>query len=368
MMIKSASAVAPELVPLHSNRDCRAYLLFDPDSREAALIDPRFDLTRDYRAEIEKRGLKLRYVIDTHTHADHLSGSDRFRNLTGCKVVMFEKTSSKVPDLRVEDGRQIRLGDRGLTFLHTPGHTPDSMSIFDGRRVFTGDALFIGSAARTDFMGGNSAQLYDSFRKLEALGDAIEVWPAHDYNYKESSTIGCEKQTNKAFMQPSRDDLVALLALKGELPANMEEILSFNVRAGIAEPQIVTPREVSRLGTPGTDFTLLDSRYIDEWQAGHIPLAVHLPLPEVKSRWTEIVALPHPVVSVCRSGVRATYVMMTARAQGDKNWYLLEGGMQAWHSAKLPMVSERGGEPAVISSKFSTGGSCAAGGATCAAS
>jgi rhodanese-related sulfurtransferase len=255
-----------------------------------------------------------------------------------------------------------------LTFIHTPGHTPDSMSVFDGKRVFTGDALFIGGAARTDFMGGSSAQLFDSFRKLEALGDNVEVWPAHDYNNKESSTIGRERQTNNAFMQPTKDALVKLLAMKGPLPANMEEILSFNTRAGMPEAEIVTPKDVARFGTPGKDFTLLDSRYIDEWQAGRIGNAVHVPLPEVKDRWAEIAKLPHPIVSVCRSGVRATYVMMTARAQGDKGWYLLEGGMQAWKKAGLPMVSDAGAEPAVISSKFSVGGSCAAGSGTCAAS
>lgn len=359
--------VSPELVPLHSNRDCRAYLLIDRDSREAALIDPRFDLTRDYMAEVGARGAKLKFVIDTHTHADHLSGGDRFRNLTGCKVVMSSRTQSKVPNFKVEDGQELSVGDFKLRFMHTPGHTPDSMSIFDGRRVFTGDTLFIGGAARTDFMGGSSAQLYDSFRKLEALGEAIEVWPGHDYNNRESSTIGRERQTNKAFMQPDRDALVKLLAMKGELPANMSEILNFNTQAGITEPEIVTPADVARFGTPGRDFTLLDSRYIDEWQAGRIADAVHVPLPEIHDRWSEIAKLPHPVISVCRSGVRATYVMMAARQNRDSGWFLLEGGMQAWKKAGLPMVSDTGVKPEVISSKFAAGGSCAAGGGTCAA-
>lgn len=366
-MNAKATAALPVLAPLHQDRDCRAYLLFDEAGHEAALVDPRFDLTRDYHAEVERLGLKLKYVIDTHTHADHLSGGDRFRNLSGCKVVMSSRTASKVPDTRVEDGQTLKLGDSQLRFIHSPGHTPDSMSIFDGKRVLTGDTLFIGGAARTDFMGGSSAQLYDSFRKLEALGDAIEVWPGHDYNGKQSSTIGRERQTNKAFMQPTKDALVKMLAMKGELPANMDEILSFNTRAGMKEAEIITPKEVARLGAPGKDFTLLDSRYIDEWQAGRIAAAVHVPLPDIKDRWAEIEKLPHPIVSVCRSGVRATYVMMTARDKRDKGWYLLEGGMAAWKKAGLPMTSDTGAEPKVISSKFATGGSCAAGGTTCAA-
>lgn len=367
MTTKTALA-APALVPLHSDRDCRAYLLIDEASKQAALVDPRFDLTRDYEAVLKQRGVALKFVIDTHTHADHLSGGDRFRNLCGAKVIMSAATKSRVPDLKVKDGETIQLGGATLRFIHTPGHTPDSMTIFDGKRVLTGDTLFIGGAARTDFMGGSSEQLFDSFRKIEALGDDVEVWPGHDYNGKESSTIGREHKTNKAFMQPTKADLVALLAMKGELPANMAEILSFNSERGLTEPEIIAPRDVAKLGKPGVDFTLLDSRYIDEWQAGRIAEAVHVPLPEIKDRWPEIAKLKHPIVSVCRSGVRATYVMMTARHAGDKGWYLLEGGMQGWKKAGLPMVCDGKGEPAVITSKFSTGGSCAAGGGgACAA-
>ncbi len=367
-MTTKTTQTAPALVSLHPDRDCRAYLLFDEASREAVLIDPRFDLTRDYEAAIKQRGLSLKYVIDTHTHADHLSAGDRFRNLTGCKVVMSSATKSRVPDLKVKDGDTLPLGAFSLRCIHTPGHTPDSMSIFDGQRVFTGDTLFIGGAARTDFMGGSSEQLFDSFRKLKALGEATQVWPGHDYNGKESSTIAREASTNKAFMQPTKADLVAQLALKGELPANMAEILSFNSERGLPEADIIAPQDVAKLGKPGVDFTLLDSRYIDEWQAGRIAGAVHVPLPEIKDRWPEIAAMKHPIVSVCRSGVRATYVMMTARHAGDKGWYLLEGGMSAWKKAGLPMTSDTG-KPAVITSKFATGGSCAAGGGgSCAAS
>jgi rhodanese-related sulfurtransferase len=239
------------------------------------------------------------------------------------------------------------------------------MCVFDGTRVFTGDTLFIGGAARTDFMGGSASQLYDSFRKLEALGPQVEVWPGHDYAGKSHSTIGAELKSNAHF-KADRDSLLKMHKIKGELPANMAEILSFNSEAGLPEDKIIRPADVAKYGKPGRDFTLLDSRYIDEFEAGRIDGAVLIPLPEVHDRWAEIEKLPHPIVSVCRSGVRATMVMMTARHARDDAWVLLEGGMQAWQKAGLPMIADKG-VPDVITSKFATGGSCAAGGGTCSA-
>jgi glyoxylase-like metal-dependent hydrolase (beta-lactamase superfamily II) len=315
--------------------------------------------------ELKEAGLTLKYAIDTHTHADHLSGCDRLRNLTGCKVVMSSATKSKVADTRIADGQTLPLGDVELRFMHTPGHTPDSMCIFDGGRVFTGDTLFIGSAARTDFMGGSSAQLFDSFRKIEALGDSVEVWPGHDYNNREHSTIGEQRSSNPAFAEPTKEALVKRLAMKGDLPANMAETLAFNVEAGLPESKIIRPQDVAKLGTPGKDFTLLDCRYAPEWAAGRAPDTVEIEMPEIRDRMDEIKAMPHPIVSVCRSGVRATIIMMTARQAGDEDWLLLEGGMLAWQKAGLPMLSDNG-EPEVINSPVG-GGSCAAGGGTCAA-
>jgi glyoxylase-like metal-dependent hydrolase (beta-lactamase superfamily II) len=354
-----------EMKVVDYGRDCKTYLLWDQASRQAAIIDPRFDHTSRYMAEIKQLGLKLKYSIDTHTHADHHSGGDRLRNLTGCAVVMSDASKSKIPDYKAADGETLQIGGHELRLIHTPGHTPDCMCIFDGSRVFTGDTLFIGSAARTDFMGGSPAKLYDSFRKIEVLGPAVEVWPGHDYNGKQSSTIGAELKSNPHF-KDSRDALIKRHKIKGELPANMAEILSFNSEAGLPEDKIIRPRDVAKYGKPGKDFTLLDSRFIDEFEAGRIAGAVLIPLPEIHDRWAEIEKLPHPIVSVCRSGVRATTAMMTARHARDEGWLLLEGGMQAWQKDGLPMIADKG-KPDVITSKFATGGSCAAGGPTCSA-
>ena len=352
---------------LHPERDCKAYLLADPASGEAAIVDPRFDYTRRYLGELETRGLTLKYAIDTHTHADHLSGADRLRNITGCKVAMGDKTGSKVADLKLADGEKLALGQLELTALHTPGHTPDSICIVAPGRVMTGDTLFIGTAARTDFMGGSSAQLFDSFRRIEALGLETEVWPGHDYNGKQSSTIAAEAGSNPPFMDKTRDELVARLAMKGPLPANMAEMLAFNSEAGTPEDKIIHPKDVARLGVPGRDYTCLDVRYDDEFAAGRIEGAKQIVLTELKERLGELEGLPRPILSVCKAGVRATVAMMMARRAGMSDWLLLEGGMEEWSAGGLPMVADDGVEPAVIVSKLAVGGSCAAGGGSCAA-
>lgn len=349
-------------VDLQPDLPCKAYLLFDQETRRAAIVDPRFDRVPEYLKALKTRGLELAYCIDTHTHADHLSGADRFRNLTGCKIVMSEATKSRIPDLKVADGQTLSLGSLELRLIHTPGHTPDCLSVHAGNRLFTGDSLFIGGSARCDFMGGSPLAQFDSFRKIEALGEQTEIWPGHDYNGRHQSTVGEELRTNEAFSERDRDRLVRKLSIKAALPENMAEMLSFNTEAGLSEERILRPEDCKKLGAPGVDLTFLDLRFDDELAAGRIdaPLT-RIPLPELKERWDDLKGLPRPVVSVCRSGVRATLAMMAARHAGDEDWYLLEGGMLAWQAAGLPLSCDTDLAPEVIVSALSDGGTCAAG-------
>ncbi|MHC4842107.1 MAG: rhodanese-like domain-containing protein [Planctomycetota bacterium] len=208
-------------------------------------------------------------------------------------------------------------------------------------------------------MGGNSSQLFDSFEKLKALGDDIEVWPGHDYNKHEHSTIAAEVANNKYF-KASKDELVEMMDKKLELPANMAEILSFNSEGGLPEDKIITPADVEKLGEPGKDYTFLDMRFVEELKAGKWDKATIKCKTKIKDDFDEIREMPHPIVSVCRSGVRATLAMMTARHASDDGWLLLEGGMLAWQRDGKPMVCEGDGEPDVIPSPHG-GGGCAVG-------
>ncbi len=357
-----------DIINLHPDKQCRAYLIADRARGEAALLDPRFDVAPQYLERLKTEGLRLRYAIDTHTHADHLSGSDRLRNLTGCRVVMSSHTKSHVPDLKLADDATLELGASGLRLLHTPGHTPDSMCLVADNTVLTGDTLFIGGSARTDFMGGSPSALFDSFRRLEALGRDMRVLPGHDYNNKTATTIGQELLHNPAFAERDKQTLVARLSVKGDLPLNMREILAFNVDAGIAERAIISAKDHALEGDAASRFTIVDVRTDFERDAAFIPGSIHIPLPDFAARLGELKDKRRPLLMVCKSGVRATLAFMAARLGGEREILLLEGGMDAWAAAGRPMSAGHGRAPEVVSMP-QTGPSqaCAAGGGGCAA-
>ncbi|MCC6572794.1 MAG: MBL fold metallo-hydrolase [Planctomycetes bacterium] len=355
-----------EIVNLHPDRQCRAYMIVDRARGEAALLDPRFDVVSAYMERLKREGLRLKLAIDSHTHADHLSGSDRLRNLTGCRIVMSSETRSHVPDHKIGDDQSMPLGGGELRFLHTPGHTPDSMCVLTDHTLLTGDTLFIGGSARTDFMGGSAASLFDSFRRIEALGPDVAILPGHDYNGCVSSTVAQELRANSAFAERDKDALVRRLSIKGELPLNMREMLAFNVDAGIREKSIVSPRDSILAGDVSEHFTVVDVRTDPEWSSAHIPGAVHIPLHEIETRIGELKGRRRPLLLTCKSGVRATLAFMAARLAGERDMLLLEGGMDGWAAAGRPMVADDGRKPVVIPMvQAGPSQACAAGG--CAA-
>lgn len=173
------------------------YLLWDEESKEAAIIDSvkeRFERDRDY---INALGLKLKYALETHVHADHITGSGLLRNEFGCKTAVHKDGGASCADIQMSDGDLFTLGKQQITALHTPGHTNGDVSFTIDGAVFSGDALLIRACGRTDFQQGDSATLYHSItQKLLTLGDDTVVYPGHDYAGFTSSTIGEEKALN----------------------------------------------------------------------------------------------------------------------------------------------------------------------------
>ncbi len=172
-----------------------SYVLADETSREAAIVDP--SLNQDVLMKsIKDQKLKLNYIIDTHGHVDHTAGNDDLKHASGARIVAH-KISDVRKDVSVEDGDILKLGKIIIKVIHTPGHTPDSISLLVDGKVLTGDTLFIGECGRTDLLGGNPTDMYHSlFDKLGKLEDTIEVYPGHDYGPKPNSTIGEQKRTN----------------------------------------------------------------------------------------------------------------------------------------------------------------------------
>ena len=173
------------------------YLLADPSTREAVIIDPvRETFDRDLEL-IEQMQLKLRFVFETHIHADHVTGAAQLRAHTGAKIAVSRAANAQGADLELTDGQEIKCGDFYLRVISTPGHTDSCMSYLCGDKVFTGDALLIRGTGRTDFQQGSSDRLYDSVtKKLFSLPPETKVYPAHDYHGLPFSTIALEKEFN----------------------------------------------------------------------------------------------------------------------------------------------------------------------------
>ena len=188
------------------------YIISSGKGREALIIDPVIEKTEEYIKVLKNLDLKLVKVIDTHIHADHVSGLNELNKRTNCIRIMGETTPSEVIDIKVKDNEKIELEDIELTSIHTPGHTKCSYSFLMKDRVFTGDTLLINGTGRTDFQNGNAKQQYDSlFNKLLKLPENTIVFPAHDYNGKKNSTIGNEIKNNPRLQVNSIDQYVEIM-------------------------------------------------------------------------------------------------------------------------------------------------------------
>jgi glyoxylase-like metal-dependent hydrolase (beta-lactamase superfamily II) len=189
------------------------YVLTDPRTREAVMIDPVDSQYDTYSTLLDRERLQLRYVLETHTHADHITGAGRLSEATGAKTATPLPCGIVAADLQLDDGEELHFGGEAIRALHTPGHTAGSMSYLWRDCVFTGDALLIGGCGRTDFQSGDAGALYDSITgKLFALPDATIVYPAHDYNGRTSTTIGAEKRGNPRLAGRTREDFIRLMA------------------------------------------------------------------------------------------------------------------------------------------------------------
>lgn len=190
-----------------------SYLIADEASREAAVVDSSYNADVLIRL-LNDRGFKLKYVINTHCHADHTGGNEALRSAFGAKIVAH-RLSIITLDLAVGDGDVIYVGSVGIKVIHTPGHTPDGVCLLvDGTKLLTGDTLFVGECGRVDMPGGSARSLYDSlFNKLMKLDDAVEVYPGHDYGVRPVSSIGEERRSNYVLQPRSVEEFVAFMRM-----------------------------------------------------------------------------------------------------------------------------------------------------------
>lgn len=212
---------------LNEGAACRSYLLADPESREAVIIDPVLERVEPHVEALRRDGLRLLLAIDTHLHADHLSGARALALRTGARTAGAPAQSV---DLPLFEGDLLRLGRHRVEVLATPGHTADALSLLVDGWLFSGDTLLIGATGRTDLPTGDPAQEFESLQRLLALPDAVKVFPAHDYRGRTASTIGDERRTNPR-LQLSREAFIAEMSQPlSSKPARLAEALAFNGR------------------------------------------------------------------------------------------------------------------------------------------
>ena len=208
------------------------YILSSGKGREALIIDPVLEHTDQYINFLNKLELKLVKVIDTHIHADHITGLNELSKRTSCTKIMGDNSKSEVVDLRVKEDENVKIDNINLKVMYTPGHTDCSYSYLMNDRVFTGDTLLINGTGRTDFQNGNARQQYDSiFNKLLKLPENTMVFPAHDYNGKKHSTIESERKNNPRLQVNSVDQYVEIMNnLKLANPKMMDVAVPANLK------------------------------------------------------------------------------------------------------------------------------------------
>ncbi len=334
---------------------CQSYLIGCGETCGAALIDPELSQIDHYLALAAKDGLRIRYVIDTHTHADHFSATRQLARQLGVPVVMHKASPAPFVDMRIGDGEMILVGKLRLQAIHTPGHTRDSMCLRVEDRLFTGDTLLIGATGRTDLPSGDPEALYDSlFQRILRLDAALKVFPAHDYKGRQSSTIGQELATNPRLQKRDRGAFVEMMCnLNLSMPTHVTEALRTNMSGGKSVAQLLAEAAArvpfmaleelkARIDGAKDHLIVLDVREREAYEAGHIPGARVLPRGQLELRVNQ--DLPDPTRSIltcCELGQVSTLAAATLREMGFLNTVALDGGMKAWRDAGYPVTVGR---------------------------
>ena len=341
---------------------------------EAAVVDPRRDVD-SYIEEARAQGLEIRHIIETHLHADFVSGHQELAHRTGAKIYFGAKADAKFDYVPVREGDEIRMGQVVLRFLETPGHTPESVSIVVVDRaasevpkaVLTGDTLFIGDVGRPDLTGSDpgsesgaptaqdlAGMLYDSLhRKLLTLPDSVEIYPAHgagslcgrNISSETSSTIGQQRQFNYALKPMPKEEFVRMMTTDlPEAPQYFARDVAIN-RGGAAE--LAELPDPAALGAPDVEALrkrgaiVLDTRPAAQYGAGHVPGSLHVGLSGQFASWAGALVSPKaPIVLVSeeKEQVREAQTRL-ARVGLDNVAGYLEGGLLEWHRAGLPLAT-----------------------------
>ena len=325
-----------------------SYLLASRHGAEALIIDPVLEKVDRYLQLMRELDLKLVKAVDTHLHADHITGLGALRDRTQCITVMGEQSQVDVVSMRLADGDKLTIEGIKLDVVYTPGHTDDSYSFVMPDRVFTGDTLLIRGTGRTDFQNGDARMQYESiFNRLLKLPDETLVYPAHDYQGDTVSTIAEERAYNPRLQVRSPEEYIALMAnLNLSNPKMMDVAVPANMRQGLAQDTVAargwafSAADAIRLSSKGS-ISLVDLRERPERERhGIIPGALHAPYPDLRENLAphgllhELAATSDkPLVFYCAFGERSAMAVQAAQDAGLASARHVQGGIAAWRDA-----------------------------------
>ncbi len=330
-----------------------SYILASRRGGEALIIDPVLEKVDRYLQLIKELDLNLVKALDTHLHADHITGLGALRDRTHCTTVMGEQTKADVVSMRLSDGDRLTIEGISLDAIYTPGHTDDSYSFIMPDRVFTGDTLLIRGTGRTDFQNGDARQQYESlFGRLLRLPEETMVFPAHDYKGDTVSTIGEEKRYNPRLQVKSVDEYVELMSkLNLPNPKMMDVAVPANMKVGLAQEQIARrgwafSAEQALTMVERPDVALIDLRERTERERhGTIPGSLHVPYPSLQENICAGGMLHELAKSTskrmlfyCAFGERSAMAVQAAQDAGIVSACHIQGGIDAWKKAGGALV------------------------------
>lgn len=328
---------------------------------EAAVVDPQRDVD-EYISEANAQGLKIKYVIETHLHADFVSGHQEIAARTGAQIIFGAQAGAAFAHQAVKDGDEIKLGSVTLRFIETPGHTPEGICVLinaagEPQKLLTGDTLFIGDVGRPDLAGGKgytpqtmAEMMYDSLHgKILKLPDEVEVYPAHgagsmcgkNMSKETSSTIGEQRKFNYALKPMSKDEFVTMMTADlPEAPVYFPKDAEINRSGarGLSElqpPQSLTPQQVQQLRA----HILLDVRSAADFGAAHVPGSMNIGLGGQFAIWAgSLIPLTASIVVIADTQAQVDEAVVRLARVGIENVKgYLEGGVQSWRDAGLPV-------------------------------
>lgn len=348
-----------QLNPSH----CLTYLVKSRDSKEIILIDPVLEHVDYYLEILKNENLKLTHVIDTHTHADHISGAASLVDKTLCIYVIHKSSPVKCAHLKIDEHFEEHIAGMSVKIIHTPGHTEDSICLIIENNIFTGDTLFLddGGAGRDDLPGGNSGKHWESLQNLLILPDNLIVYPSHEYRGRKPSSLKEQKLTNPFLKLKSKEEFIQYLEELKLGPAEwMKHVLKANYACardpkavwipvdspacevkgtldiGVNEQSVegLSASElISKLNTNISNFILLDVRDESELKSdlGKIEGAINIPVVKLSGKLNELEKYKNnEIITICKKGGRAITAAQILKQAGFKNVFYLNGGMSAY--------------------------------------